>query len=192
MFDRSAACTGQDRSVASKLRGSRQAFAGIGGEGSRGRVAGKDRGERQDRPLPLYPDTRMCLIWQKLQMLNCCRAGVAAQAEVGPSPPLPTSRGDPERGVVSRACVGAVAFAVMISATQSDCCGRSCDFDDGSCFFCLSPHAAYALGHRAYLSHLRWQIDSSGRLCDGYYSSVVPTNHGFACVDGQSHHNEMC
>eukprot|EP00752_Nemacystus_decipiens_P004283 g3912.t1 len=83
MFDRSVGCTGQDRSVASKLRGHSQALvAGVGGGGA---LAGNGR-ERQDGSLTLYPDTRMCLIWQKLQMLNCCRAGVLAQAESQPPP----------------------------------------------------------------------------------------------------------
>eukprot|EP00903_Cladosiphon_okamuranus_P018811 g17303.t1 len=85
MFDRSASCTGQDRSVASRLRSSRQELADVDGADSRGRPPGSERG-RQDRSLPLYPDTRTCLIWQKLQMLNCCRAAVAAQAELQPPP----------------------------------------------------------------------------------------------------------
>lgn len=87
MFNRSAGCTGQDRSVASQLRGKTLALAGTSGADSGGGwgLPGRSR-DPQDRSLTLYPDTRMCLIWQKLQMLNCCRAGIAAEAEPRPSP----------------------------------------------------------------------------------------------------------
>lgn len=99
MFDRSASCTGQDRSVASQLRGSRQADGGSadgsddssGGDGSLPPWG--------DRSLVLYPDTRTCLIWQKLQMLNCCRAEGGAQMDLQPSPP--PSQGGLFRGSIS-------------------------------------------------------------------------------------------
>ncbi|CAM9996778.1 unnamed protein product [Scytosiphon promiscuus] len=93
MFDSSAACTGQDRSVGSRLRaGMRRAVdpddGGEGGGGvSRASRAGGNRGHTQEGEfLPLYPDTRMCLIWQKLQMLNCCRAEVVGEVDLQPSP----------------------------------------------------------------------------------------------------------
>ncbi|CAN0321354.1 unnamed protein product, partial [Ectocarpus sp. 12 AP-2014] len=94
MLDRSASCTGQDWSVASQLRGSRQADGGSadgsddssGGDGS--------LPPWSDRPLVLYPDTRTCLIWQKLQMLNCCRAEGAPQVNRQPSPPPSQDVGD--------------------------------------------------------------------------------------------------
>lgn len=91
MFDRSAGCTGQDRSVASRLRGDRQAFAGVdvGGHSSPngdGDGDGGGDGGGGGRSMLLYPDTRMCLIWQKLQMLNCCRAEAAGRVELRPSP----------------------------------------------------------------------------------------------------------
>lgn len=67
----------------------------------------------------LYPDTRMCLIWQKLQMLNCCRAGVAAQVELQPPPPSSQSPspGDTERG---HSLPLFFAFALVSSATLAD------------------------------------------------------------------------
>lgn len=129
MFDRSASCTGQDRSVASQLRGSRQADGGSadgsddnsGGDGALPPWSG--------RSIALYPDTRTCLIWQKLQMLNCCRAEGGRQVDLQPSPP--PSQGGLSSGKISfwpRRSLSMCrnSSGVMqdkVSTLQMTCCG---------------------------------------------------------------------
>ena len=83
MFDCGAqGGTGQNRSVAARLRGERAWAADTSSRGFRGRRRDRDDDESgsavassstEGKGDPVYPDTRMCLVWQKLQMLNCCR-----------------------------------------------------------------------------------------------------------------------
>lgn len=78
MFDRGANGTRQSESVAAQLRGHRawltSAHTSDDGLGAAhwkfnpGAASVLGSGD-----VEVYPDTRMCLVWQKLQMLDCCR-----------------------------------------------------------------------------------------------------------------------
>lgn len=74
MFDRGANGTRQSESVAAQLRGHRAWLTSAHtGDDGLGAAHWKSTPALGPGEVEVYPDTRMCLVWQKLQMLDCCR-----------------------------------------------------------------------------------------------------------------------